>query len=94
MKGCYRIERHCSSGYHGQSASFLPRDQVFSFTSRLLFIMFVSENPVGKQIEHDFSGRFSGKISLSNGTPAKVVLFSGSEYSKEPSLIPVSGFLR
>ena len=33
-------------------------------------------------MELDFLGRFSGKISLSNGTPEKVVLFSRSECTK------------
>ena len=63
--------------------------------------MVVSETPVGELMEHDFLGCFSGNISLSNGTPEKVVLFSRSEcsngkyscsISSKPSLIPISGF--
>ena len=44
--------------------------------------MVVSETPVGELMEHDFLGRFSGNISLSNGTSEEVVLFSRSECSK------------
>ena len=52
-------------------------------------------------MELDFLGRFSGKISLRNGTPEKVVSFSRPEcsngkyscsISSKPSLIPISGF--
>ena len=57
------------------------------------------ENPVGKYMEHAFFGSFQQKISGSNGTSEKVVLFFRTEYSNRKfvfhffqafSLIPVS----